>query len=134
MSHDTASGDVFGEQNRRTLLGMIGTASFGLVAGCLGSGADETVTVGPDGDAAFEPQTLEVVEEDTVEFVWESDGHTLQWDSVPDLASDVRNWDGVSDPEDEGHTYSQELLIEGTYEYSCDQHDGMEGTIEVVSG
>ena len=112
--------------------GMTGTIVVGEADDDDGDGYDHTVTVGPDGNNEFYPETLEIDPYETVEFVWESNNHNVNPTSVPDDS----DWEGEQDTEDEGHTYSYEFTVEGTYEYQCDPHAGagMLGTIVVGDG
>ncbi len=86
-----------------------------------------TVIVGPEGDWVFDPQTLEIEPGDTVEFVWEDNGHNINVLEQPDGG----DWEGVSDLQDEGYVHTHTFTAEGRYEYTCDPHPGMDGTIIV---
>jgi len=92
--------------------------------------ADLTVTVGPDGRLAFEPETFEVATGDTVRWEWASGGHNVSPASQPSEAS----WPG--DDEDlysAGHTYAYTFAVAGRYRYHCDPHQsvGMTGSFTV---
>lgn len=118
--------------NRRQMLATTGAGLTALVAGCSGGDDDDggethEVTVGPDGDLSFDPDSLSIDAGDTVEFVWDSDGHDIEVTDAPDDS----DWDGVSDLQDEGYTHEHTFEVEGTYEYTCTPHDGMDGTITV---
>lgn len=116
-----------------------GVAALGsVVAGCSGrefedpptGGEDEVVeiAVGPDGDAAFRPESVEILPEATVRWVWESDGHTV----VPVSAPDTEGWTGVTEPRDAGYSFEESFEVVGTYEYRCDAH-GSQGAVVVES-
>jgi len=91
-------------------------------------GADETVTVAPDGNHEFSPADLTVEPGTTVTFEWDAGGHTVTVDSQPDDA----NWSGVDSTQSEGHTLTHTFEVEGTYEYHCQPHKSqMQGTITV---
>lgn len=98
-----------------------------------GGGGSKTVAVGPGNSLVFEPAELAIAPGTTVEFVWESDGHNVVPESIPDGAS----WEGTG-PEaklfDTGHTYTHTFSTNGSYEYVCAPHAtaGMVGTIEVT--
>ena len=94
--------------------------------------ADETVAVGPDGEFTFEPDDLTLEAGETVEFVWEGNGHNIAVTDQPDDG----DWEGVEDIQDEGYTAVHTFDVEGTYEYICEPHVavGMEGTITVGDG
>ncbi|WP_049893557.1 plastocyanin/azurin family copper-binding protein [Halogranum rubrum] len=98
-----------------------------------GGGGTQTVAVGPGNSLVFEPAELAIAPGTTVEFVWESDGHNVVPESVPEGAS----WEGTG-PESElfdtGHTYTHTFSTLGDYEYVCSPHAtaGMVGTITVT--
>lgn len=94
--------------------------------------ADATVTVGADGEFHFDPETLEIDPGETVQFVWEDDGHNIAVTDQPDEAA----WDGVTETQDAGYTLTHTFDIEGQYDYVCDPHEGagMVGTILVGNG
>lgn len=115
--------------NRRRFIQLTGVTAAGMVAGCLGGGGPDTVTVGPDGENEFEPAELEISIGAEVEFEWDSDGHNIE---IVDQPAEGE-WDGEPDVQDEGHTYTHTFMADGTYEYVCGPHedDGMTGTIVV---
>jgi len=92
-------------------------------------GATETLTVGPDGNNVFDPDSLTIEPGTTVEFVWDSDTHNMVVESGPD------EWEGHETIENAGFSYEHTFEEEGTYEYICEPHvaAGMEGTITVTS-
>jgi predicted lipoprotein with Yx(FWY)xxD motif/plastocyanin len=94
--------------------------------------ADATVTVGADGEFRFDPETLEIDPGETVDFIWEADGHNVAVADQPDEAT----WNGVADTQDEGYTHTHTFDIEGQYDYVCDPHEdaGMVGTVLVGNG
>lgn len=100
--------------------------------------ADHTILVGPDGEERFEPAELEIDVGDAVEFVWESDNHTL----IPVRQPDESEWDSINEAEDEGFVFTHTFDVEGVYLYYCAIHgkrniggslrpEGMEGQIVV---
>ncbi|WP_331235407.1 plastocyanin/azurin family copper-binding protein [Natronorarus salvus] len=96
---------------------------------------ESTVTVGAGDDLHFDPETLEIEQGETVEFVWEADGHNVVVTDQPDEGT----WDGVGEIQDEGYTHSNTFDVEGRYEYVCEPHEdaGMEGSVlvgDVASG
>lgn len=95
-------------------------------------GEEHTVTVGSGGSMTFEPDSLEIEPGDTVEFVWDSSGHTVTVLSQPDEG----NWEGAEEIHDEGYTHSHTFEAEGEYSYECTEHAamGMTGEILVESG
>lgn len=109
-----------------------GNESSGGSGGSSG-GVQKTVTVGPDGELVFDPETVEVTPGSTVTWVWESDTHNVVPESIPEGAS----WEGTGpdgDVYDTGHEYSHTFEELGTYEYYCAPHKsvGMVGAVEVV--
>lgn len=137
------------EVSRRTTLIAAGTG-IAAVAGCIGTDdesdgngsdgdgegttadggdVDGTVRVGPEGEFRFDPETLEIDPGDTVEFVWESDGHNVAVRSQPADAG----WEGVADVQDDGYSHAHTFEIAGEYDYVCEPHEsrGMAGTVLV---
>ena len=97
-----------------------------------GGGGTTTVAVGPDGEYVYTPGTEEplyLTPGTTVQFVWESDTHTLVVDSQPDGAG----WEGHEPIENTGFEYEHTFETLGTYEYYCEPHRslGMVATIVV---
>ena len=91
---------------------------------------DATVTVGPGGDLRFEPETLEVEMGATVEFVWDSSGHTVTVDAQPDGAG----WEATGQStKSAGFTHTHTFDVAGQYDYYCVPHRsaGMTGTVLV---
>jgi plastocyanin len=143
---------------RRSILRAGATALAATsVAGCLGAtgdtGADlttdettdsgttvesspdhtATVTVGPDGELRFAPETLVVPPGTKLTWVWKSDTHNIAVREKPD---DVE-WTGTEgtagDVFDAGHEHSHTFETTGTYEYVCVPHEtvGMKGNVVV---
>lgn len=95
-----------------------------------GGMADETVRVGPGGDLVFDPAETTVEVGATVEWVWDSDTHTVTPESVPDGS----DWEGTgSTTHDAGYSHSHTFETEGQYDYYCEPHRsaGMVGTLTV---
>lgn len=98
-----------------------------------GGGPPKTVKVGPGGSLVFEPDDLKIKPGTTVNFVWESDGHNVVPNSIPEGAT----WEG-SGPKtklfDTGYTYSHTFTTLGEYDYHCAPHEtaGMVGSITVT--
>lgn len=98
-----------------------------------GGGVAKTVTVGPGGNLVFDPETVYVAPGQTVEWVWDSDGHNVEVESQPDEA----NWEGTpggaSQLYDTGYSYTHTFETLGTYEYVCTPHAqaGMVGSVIV---
>lgn len=97
-------------------------------AGQSPDGAAAVVTVGPDGRSAYDPDEIEVEQGQTVRWVWASDEHTVSPVSAPEGA----DWEGVTEPHDQGHVYEHSFESTGPYEYECDVHtDGSLGLVHV---
>ena len=93
--------------------------------------ADQQVTVAPDGELAFAPESFEISAGDTVLWEWEARLHNIRTESVPSGS----DWTGTpgSDTFGEGHTYSYTFETPGEYEYYCDPHeDFMRGSFTVT--
>jgi plastocyanin len=98
-----------------------------------GGGGGETVevTVGPNGENVFDPETAEVRPGTTVKFVWDSAGHNVHATEVPDEAEWDVQTEIVGPPNEYEYTFDGP---NGEYNYVCDPHAsvGMEGTIVVT--
>lgn len=123
--------------NRRDFLRTAGgaTALAGAVSASGTAAAQSTkeVVVGPGGALTFEPAEVYVKPGDTVKWVWDSDGHNVVADSVPEGA----NWEGTEGGDgklyDTGHEYEHTFETLGEYTYYCTPHRsaGMVGTVIV---
>lgn len=80
--------------------------------------ADHSINVGPEGDTVFEPASLEINPGETVEFLWESDTHTI----IPPQQPEGANWDGERIAQDEGFRHVHTFEVEGYYPYYCVVH------------
>lgn len=96
-----------------------------------GMAADAAVTVGPGGDLRFDPETLEVPVGATVEFRWESGGHTVTVESQPEGA----DWTATGqETKSAGFTHTHTFDVEGRYDYICVPHEGAGMVGSVVVG
>lgn len=95
-----------------------------------GGGEQHTVTVGPGGSLSFDPDSLQIEPGDTVEFVWDSGGHTV----TPVDQPDGESWEGVQETQDSGYSHSHTFDVEGVYSYECDPHGAMGMTGEILVG
>lgn len=120
---------------RRQLLATCATTLGVVTAGCSeledpptgGEGEVTEIVVGPDGEQTFEPDATTVAPEATVRWVWDSGGHTV----VPVSSPDTEGWTGVTSQREAGFTFEESFEVVGTYEYTCDVHDGMDGVVTV---
>ena len=126
---------------RRRMLAGVAALPATLAIGSVGNQADalndvipsqtdrRVVSVGPLGQHVFDPEELPITTGTTVEFVWESQGHTIEIDSKPEGS----DWEGVSDEQSTGFAHEHTFEEPGVYEFYCDphQHEDMEGTIIV---
>ncbi len=88
----------------------------------------ETVVVAPDGVLAFEPESLTVPLNTTVEFLWEGNTHNI---NVREQPADA-DWAGVEETRNEGFRHEHTFEVPGSYEYRCDPHSlSMQATITV---
>ena len=93
--------------------------------------ADQRVTVAPDGELAFAPETFEISAGDRVLWKWEAGFHNIKAGSVPSGS----DWTGTAGSETfgQGHTYSYAFETPGEYEYYCNPHeDFMRGGFTVT--
>ena len=79
-----------------------------------------SISVGPGGERVFDPDAVLVRPGTTVRWVWESDGHDL----TPNVLPEGADWDGVTDTRPEGFEHEFRFEAEGVYEYRCDVHAG----------
>jgi plastocyanin len=113
--------------------GTAGTAGNGTDTGdggLPGAGTTETVTVGPNGDLVFDPETVYIQPGATVEWVWDSPNHNVHAQEVPEEAE----WDVQTELEGPDFTYSYTFEGPmGEYNYQCDPHanQGMVGSVVV---
>lgn len=95
-----------------------------------GGTADETIRVGPGGDLVFDPAETSVDVGATVEWVWDSDTHTVTPERIPDGS----DWEGTgTTTHDAGYSHSHTFETEGQYDYYCEPHRsaGRVGTLLV---
>ncbi|MCD2200410.1 plastocyanin/azurin family copper-binding protein [Halobacterium sp. KA-4] len=98
--------------------------------GLPGAGTTKTVTVAPNGQLVFDPETVYIQPGATVEWEWAAGGHNVVPESIPEEAS----WEGHEPLEDSGFTYSHTFDgPTGEYQYVCTPHAGagMVGTVVV---
>jgi plastocyanin len=126
---DTTDGDGGGGEDTTTDAGGMDTTTDG------GGGPqiEATVTVGPGGNFRFDPSEVTVAVGGTVTWEWDSGGHNVTPDTIPQDA----DWSGTEGAPGEtygaGHTYSHTFETAGTYDYFCNPHRGagMVGTVVV---
>lgn len=98
-----------------------------------GDGGTASVTVGPNGEFVFDPETVSVRPGATVRWEWDSDNHSI----VPDGQPDGADWAGTdgdgTTTYDSGHVHEHTFEVAGEYEYHCAPHQavGMQGTVLV---
>lgn len=107
-----------------------GTSDFGAFDG------EDTVVVGPNGEARFSPSTLRVLIGTTVTFRFASAGHNVVSGagcSADGVFCSPDDTDCANAPTSAGGTYTRTFRARGTYRYfsapACAQ--GMTGTIIV---
>lgn len=112
---------------RRDILKVVG-------AGVVGVGAlnraeateDETVEIEVDDDI-FDPDEVEIDTGTTVRWIWTGvRAHNINPINLPADA----DWDGHPEMAVTGE-YEYTFTIPGVYEYTCDPHPGMDGTVTV---
>jgi len=91
------------------------------------------VVVGPDASFRFDPETVEVSTGDTVRWLWDSPGHNVKPDGIPDES----DWSGTPgeafDTFGAGHVYAHTFEVAGRFDYKCNPHQsqGMVGAVLV---
>jgi len=127
------------QYDRRSVLQMSGIAVAASLAGCSGNETipNIEVVVGPSGANEFDPAEVEIEVGQSVQWRWESSGHTVTPTSIPDGAT----WEGTGEPDQDPNqsdtpvTYVHTFNTAETYEYQCDNHpDQMQGTVTVTEG
>lgn len=98
-----------------------------------GSGSVTVVTVGPDGEIRFDPQTVTVAQGKTVRWEWGSPGHNVRPASQPADADWTGTPGGNGETYDEGYAYEFTFEVPGQYDYYCAPHRsiGMTGSVVV---
>lgn len=119
---DGADGSDTGED------GADGNESEG--GGLPGAGDTQEIVVGPGGDLSFDPDNVEVLPGTTVVWTWDSDGHNVAPDGIPEGAE----WEGHPEIVGSGSEYQHTFTTEGTYDYVCTPHvqNGMVGSVVVT--
>ena len=110
--------------------GTAGNGTQGGGGGLPGAGTTKTVTVGPNGDLVFDPETVYIQPGATVEWVWDSPNHNVHAQEVPEGAE----WNVQTPIQGPEATYSYTFEgPTGEYNYQCDPHanQGMVGTVVV---
>lgn len=91
------------------------------------------VTVAPDSDFRFSPETVTVGTGETVRWIWDSSNHNVK---PADIPSDS-DWTGSEGDRGtrhpEGHVHTHTFEVAGRYDYVCVPHEslGMTGTVVV---
>jgi plastocyanin len=87
-------------------------------------GPTQTVTVAPGGEYQFDPASFTVSVGDTVAWEWDSGGHNVTPESVPDGS----DWTGTAGSGTFGrdHSYSYTFETAGEYSYYCSPHRSLE--------
>jgi plastocyanin len=93
-------------------------------------GTLHVVHVAPNGSITFSPMNLQIAVGDTVQWTWDSGGHTVT--SGASCTSDGKFGTGTT-TENAGFTYSFRFTTAGSFPYFCVPHcgAGMTGTITV---
>ncbi len=127
-----------------TLAGLLSSCSHSVAgpaspndAGSGDEAASVTVLVGPSGDHTFLPAALTIPVGTTVQWFWESDGHTVTSGAggVADgQFCSPQSANCASTPtSNAGATFSYTFTAPGTFPYFCAPHYsvGMKGTVTV---
>ena len=133
--------------SRRTLIRLGGaTLAMASITGCLGDSSQGARTVEMTSDLKFDPETITVSSESTVQ--WNNTGdteHTVTAyaDRIPDAATYFASGGAASERAarqqleqgliPSGGQFSHTFTTSGTYEYFCIPHEGsgMVGTVQV---
>jgi plastocyanin len=83
-----------------------------------------TVTVAPDGNLRFDPETFTLAAGGTVTWEWDSSGHNVRPSSQPADADWSGTAGGDGETYDAGHSYQHTFDTAGSYEYYCSPHQG----------
>jgi plastocyanin len=98
-----------------------------------GSGSVTVVTVAPNGEYRFDPQTVTVPQGETVRWEWAGPGHNVRPGSQPADADWTGTPGGDGETYDEGYAYEFTFEVPGQYDYYCAPHRsiGMTGSVVV---
>jgi plastocyanin len=135
---------------RNVLRASGGVAAAVLLAGCSADsddgtedgGDDSTVTVGPDGSLAFEPNEITISTGETVTWEFDSASHNVVgWPDMHETVSIPEGAEGFGTMEQggnivetvgEGETFEHTFETAGEYTYVCGPHaTNMVGTVVV---
>jgi plastocyanin len=98
-----------------------------------GGDAAAVVTVAPDGDYRFDPETVTVAAGEAVRWEWANSGHNVRPDTQPADADWTGTPGGGGELYDAGYSYEYTFEIPGRYDYVCAPHQsfGMVGSVVV---
>jgi plastocyanin len=83
-----------------------------------------TVTVAPEGNLRFDPDSFTLSAGGTVTWEWDSSGHNVRPSSQPSGADWSGTPGGDGQTYDTGYSYEQSFDTAGDYEYYCSPHRG----------
>ena len=128
---------------RRDWLGLASLSVLGPLAGCLGDVGEEepdrgtgehdgpVVQLGSlheqDGLQRFDPDRLEIEVGETVEYYWDSGGHSFIVTEQPEGGE----LEDLPDFHDAGFYFRHTFDVPGRYAYECTFHFGMSGEVIV---
>jgi plastocyanin len=115
------------EQTTESTTATTSTAESG------GGGSVTVVTVAPNGEFRFDPQTVTVAPGEAVRWEWAGPGHNVRPGSQPADADWTGTPGGDGETYDEGYAYGFTFEIPGQYDYYCAPHRsiGMTGSVVV---
>jgi len=94
----------------------------------------QVVSVAPDGEFRFDPESFEIAAGETVRWTWVGGGHNVRATSTPSGS----DWAGTPGGDGEtyggGYTYEYTFDVAGEYDYVCIPHEslGMTGSFTVT--
>ncbi len=109
-------------------------ALIAMIAATSALAATHTVAVGPGGQHIFQPSTVTIQPGDTVQWVWNTSGHSVVSGNT-DGASGVPNGMFNSSLQNQNFVYNYTFHNPGSFTYYCGPHYsmGMHGQVNVVA-
>ncbi|GAA0265762.1 plastocyanin/azurin family copper-binding protein [Halobacterium noricense] len=97
------------------------------------NGNATVVTVAPDGNLEFAPESVTVAAGTTVRWEWDGSGHNVRPASQPADADWTGTEGGNGKTYGSGHRYAHAFEVPGQYDYYCAPHKslGMRGSVVV---
>ncbi|MGH7576339.1 MAG: cupredoxin domain-containing protein [Longimicrobiales bacterium] len=117
------------------LRAMMGFGAVALLTGAIAAACSSDTTEPPPGNNE-ENEILMLTNTFSPDDITIDVGETVTWrnnEAIPHtITSEDDEWPNQNVPAEEGWDFTHEFEEAGTYDYECQVHNGMVGTIEVV--